>query len=237
MKIKTLFYTSKLADGIKPLLTSLAYKQYDYSFIAPKERFIGFGCKLLAIKDHVENYVDRSYTHIMVLDAWDLIIIKGNHKGVFIDEYTKWFRESDIVFNAESECWPDKELINSYPISSQYMLFRYLNAGAWISPIEYIHQLCSVSPKTNDQRHFTKLYLDNINKVNSISLSKNINIRLDHDCHIFQTLHGVPESIFKLRKYQNKEKYEFINTLSNTKPFILHGNGRVDMSNYINKLL
>ena len=52
MKIKTLFYTNRFNDGIKPLLKSLEGKGYDYSFIGMNTKFYGFGSRNRAIKDY-----------------------------------------------------------------------------------------------------------------------------------------------------------------------------------------
>lgn len=222
MKIKTLFYTNKPIEHIKYLLASLKDKGYDYSFIGMGDRFEGFGRKLIAVNNYIKTYMDDSYTHVMVLDCWDLLVI--SNMTAFKKKYLTHYRIDDVVFSAEINCYPDEVLKDNYPDTTINVKFRYLNAGSWIAPINKALQITdNAYPKLHDQRHFTNLYLNS-------DL-----IKLDHNCHLFQTLYGVNTDTIHIEdKYITNYSITFKGGRST--PCILHGNGKVNMTEYINKL-
>jgi hypothetical protein len=225
MKLKTLFYSNGYNKHLPILLKSLENKNYDYSFIGHNTKFINFGSKLRAVQDYIQYYLDFTYTHVLVLDAYDLILLKNNEDLIF--KYLNNFNENDIVFSAETNCYPDKDLENVYPKKDEY--FRFLNAGSWIAPIKTykgfrgINRLFNgtlISEKINDQRYFTNIFLNSNDIV------------LDYNCILFQTLYNINKNYLIIEN--NKKLY---NTYSDSYPCVLHGNGKIDMTEYINELI
>jgi hypothetical protein len=239
MKIKVLFYANSARPGITSLLNSIKDKHYDYSFIGDGDKWLGFGCKLLGVKKYVENYLDTSYTHIMMLDAFDVIILKS--MTTFKEVYKQYFNEEDIIISAETNCYPNRGLIDEYPNSTYNETFRYVNAGSWIAPKEHIYSLCNVHPKVDDQGYFSRLYINQFTKSSSVSSFPKI--ILDHKCVLFQTMFGLSKDVFEVKEMWDLErsnynvgKFKLYNNITKTEPCILHGNGKVDMSEIITKL-
>ncbi len=221
MKLKVLFYANKPDAGIKPLLASLVSKGYDYSFIGHNEKWYGFGTKLNAINSYLKNYIDSSYTHIMVLDAYDLILIRGN--TVICKLYTEYFGEDGIVFSAETNCYPDLDIDSNYPLHTKDYIFRYLNAGSWIAPIDKAIQITNkIKPNINDQRYFTNIFCNTDE------------IKLDYTCILFQTLYNIDIQKQKIYSIVNNK---FKNIYYNTDPCVLHGNGKYNMEYLIKNIL
>lgn len=223
MKLKTLFFSSSPIKHIPVLLDSLANKGYDYSFVGIGVHYYGFGTKVNCIQEYIDNYLDRSYTHVLVLDAYDVIMLKKEE--ILLSEYKYNFTDKDMVFAAEPLCYPDVNLIDFYPKVTEVEFFRYLNSGCFIAPLDKIKNRAKLASKADDQRNYTRIYLDSTD------------ITLDHKCKLFQCLNAVPESIFKINFDMIRLRNTLVNTQTNTEPCILHGNGKFNMNHYIKELI
>jgi hypothetical protein len=156
--------------------------------------------------------------------------------------YKQYFNEEDIIMSAETNCYPNRGLIDEYPNHTYNEVFRYINAGSWIAPKEHIYFLCNVHPKVDDQGHFSKLYINQFTR--SSYVSSYPKIILDHKCILFQTMFGLSNNVFEIKSFWSSEtahndnfnKFKIYNNITKTEPCILHGNGKVDMSEIITKL-
>jgi len=125
-------------------------------------------------------------------------------------------RNDFLLFNAEKNCWPDPDLEKAYPeIQSPW---RYLNAGAFIGNAGAVKaalqpKLDSITKNTNDQRLWTRLYLDDIAAGSDV-------IHIDSGCKIFQSLWGV-----QLPGEMLLTENGWYNTVTRSSPAVFHSNG------------
>ena len=111
---------------------------------------------------------------------------------MFMDGYDTFFADdfmtilerfldmnADIVFGAESECWPIKENAHLWPDTGTK--YKYLNSGLYIGRAEAIHAFTTQAndqPSQNDDQLYCQLrFLDNKTKYKVI---------LDYEAYIFQ---------------------------------------------------
>jgi len=134
-------------------------------------------------------------------------------------EILKKFQALDarVIFGAESFCWPDASLQDKYPQVSKNEK-RYLNSGAFIGYANNIYEIISFVPiadNDDDQLYYTQIFLNE-------ELREKHKIKLDTFSTIFQNLNGAVDEVSV-----SLEANEIVlsNTLTNTNPSVLHGNG------------
>ena len=176
--------------------------------------------------------------------------------GLLVD-IVKQFKKFNarIVFSAEEYCWPDKSYIPLYPPTTRGK--RYLNSGGFIgyaSDLYAILSLMNIEDSDDDQLYYTRIYVDP-------ELREKYQIKLDHRSQIFENLNGAIGIKFVLMNqlyYCHYEYNQFIiiyflgdvelrfkgneaylqNTLHNTVPLIIHGNGQSKLTlNYLGNYL
>lgn len=121
-----------------------------------------------------------------------------------------------LLFGSEKNCWPDKTLISKYPPVPKGN--QFLNSGGFIGFAADVFSIVAykdVADNDDDQLYFTKIYLDE-------EMRTKHKIQLDHTSKIFMNLFGATEEI-DLQWLNNEAK--LVNTVFNTKPSVLHGNG------------
>lgn len=175
----------------------------------------GGGHKVNLLKDALLKYKDIENQVIMFTDSYDVILI-GDEKTI-LDRFHK--SNSKVLFSAESFCWPDSTLEKSYP--DVFVGKRFLNSGGFIgyasSLLEIVNQR-QIDNSDDDQLYYTQIYLKE-------SLRKHLNIKLDHKSSLFQNLNGIQANELQL-KFDEKSGQAFVfNSIYNTKPLVLHGNG------------
>ena len=129
----------------------------------------GGGVKLNLLRKGLQSHDDDDL--IMFLDGYDTFIADDLRS---IQERFLGFG-ADMVFSAETTCWPDAELADKF---SAHTEFKYLNSGTFIGRAGAIKALIAdeLEDTDDDQRYITKKYLEG-----------NHDIKLDTECYIFQT--------------------------------------------------
>ena len=194
---------------------------------------------------YLKNYLGTLPKNEIVLftDGYDTILIEGEEE--ILKRYKLISPELGIVISTEKYCSPDKSLANLYPLANTQ--YRFLNSGGIIGRVADILELLervsalnseneniiSNQYKWSNQYLWTQVYLK----------EKSLNIRLDVNCELFQTIPNSIESGYKyaiVSNIQEREKMilnsidtilnEFImtggmnikNISSNTYPIHLH---------------
>lgn len=195
--------------AIKPLMQTV--EKHNWPVTAIEVTWQGFGTKLLAVRDYLLNEVNgQSLDGFFFCDANDVLLL-GN-----MEEAVSKLNMDSIVFNAEKNCWPDKDLEALYDTESGSE-WKYLNSGAYFAPRGLFLSLFDYDMpefSTDDQRWATSQLLFN----------KNSKIRLDTNCEVFQCYSFIAEDDFEYGETKVK------NLKTGTTPIFFHGNGRTDMS-------
>lgn len=161
--------------------------------------FPGGGFKVNLLKQFLTSCSNENEV-ILFTDSFDAII-----------PHTKNIRvlPGVVLFSAELFCWPDPSIADQYPLSPTP--FRYLNSGGFIGTVKKLRRIldsATIKDTDDDQLFYTKAFL-----------SKKYDIQLDVQCSIFQTLNGA-ENFVRI-----DDNSRLLNTVTNTRPLILHGNG------------
>ncbi|XP_034185408.2 procollagen lysyl hydroxylase [Osmia lignaria lignaria] len=177
----------------------------------------GGGYKINLLKEAIEKYKNDDQKIIIFTDSYDVIFLAG------LSEIIAKFKSTDarVLFSAEGSCWPDRSLATKYPAVSGGK--RFLNSGGFIGYASDVHAILTYSPLKNeddDQLFYTMAYLDE-------KLREQHKIKLDHKSEIFQNLYGAVADVEL--KFEGA-KTSLVNTVYNTEPLILHGNGYSKLS-------
>lgn len=151
------------------------------------------------------------------LISYDVVVT--SHQQAIVDDFKSF--KGNVVFSAETYCWPDRSLEPLYPpVNSSGK--RYLNSGAFIGYAPIVYEIVSSSDISNtddDQLFYTRIYLNE-------TLRNKYQIKLDHRSKLFQNLNGAfGEVELKL----NRHDAYIVNTFYNSHPKIIHGNGASKM--------
>lgn len=154
----------------------------------------GFGMKIIETYEYLKTL--EGYTHFIFVDAYDTLFLKP------IKEVPNM-----IIFSCEKHKWPDPNI--EYPDEDDEYVWKYINSGAYSAPISEYLKLIEDNPvkyEDDDQRYFTKLYLD-------------YKIRRDVYCITFQSYAFEQPGDFTLSP-------TFKNNITGTEPAIIHFNGK-----------
>lgn len=194
MRLKVLTVATSECHGLTMLKKSLDRAGMDYTVLGLGDTWRGFGTKIILTRDYLRTL--QGYTHFIFVDAYDTLFLKPVHAV-----------PDHILFSAEKNCWPDAGA--PYPPSDK--VFRYLNSGAYSAPIKEWLELVDQHPVSygdDDQRYFTKLYLETGG------------ITLDTQCAIFQSYAFTDGNDLTILPDR------IINNHSKTEPAIIHFNGK-----------
>lgn len=154
-------------------------------------------------------------THVMFCDGYDVVASPCASVERLLLEFQKF--KSPIVFSAEKNCWPDADLSREYDrVADCKSWNKYLNSGLYIGTTKALRMLLKaidVSSGMRDQREFTAAYL-----------SGAFNMRLDHHCLMFQSMHMYQDDLV----FTNNR--EVLNRLTLLPPLVFHGNGSSDLT-------
>lgn len=194
MRLKVITVATHDNTGLQMLRKSLDLAGMDYAVLGMGEPWRGFGTKIILTREYLRTL--EGYTHFIFVDAYDTLFLKP------ITDY-----EGGIIFSAEKNCWPDYNA--PYPVSTK--VFRYLNSGCYVAPIEEYLALTDQFPvdyADDDQRYFTNIYL------------KTDRIKLDTDCKLFQSYAFTDQNDLTLLPDK------IINNHSQSEPAVIHFNGK-----------
>lgn len=185
-------------------------------------QWVGWGDRLKTVLAQIPQLKDQGYTHLIHVDAYDVVAVrkKSNDDCNFLKNCCK-----NIVFAAESNCWPDSNLRNHS---------IYKNSGR-ASPWRYAHsQFClnmttglaiekgfgKIPDDYDDQLHCHEFFLTHYNELKDEEMS------VDYYCHFFQSI----AFCHPYYTYFSVDNGIFCNRITNHWPAFIHGNGQTDMS-------
>tara|TARA_R110002153_G_scaffold241317_1_gene396272 strand:- start:2842 stop:4620 length:1779 start_codon:yes stop_codon:yes gene_type:complete len=112
---------------------------------------------------------------ILFMDGYDTFL--ADNPATIVERYLDM--GADIVFAAESECWPLKENENLWPETGTK--YRFLNSGLYIGKAKALHEFCTQSNDTasqgDDQLYCQSRYLNN---------NSGHSVMIDTEAYIFQ---------------------------------------------------
>jgi GR25 family glycosyltransferase involved in LPS biosynthesis len=214
--VKVFAFATEANDGLKMLYESglkygvpLEYAGLNEEWSGGNEArldYPGGGQKVNILKNTIKDMVDD--TLVIFTDGYDVLYNEG--LDVILDKFKKF--DTKVLFGAEASCWPDENLKDEYPETDSPL--KFLNSGVIIGYVGELKKITaeSIEDTEDDQLYYTKKYL-----------SDEFDIKLDHKCEIIQNL-----SLFNEVQI-NKLKSKLQNTLFETIPCIIHGNGDVNV--------
>lgn len=175
----------------------------------------GGGHKINLLKEELSKMSDVDLNKLIIFtDSYDVIFESGVKEIVNKFDTMRNDRDNVVIFSCEKECWPNKEKERFFK-KTEYG-YNYLNSGGFIGKGNVILKLLEQEIYNNhdDQEYYTDIYIKSLNS------KDNVNIILDNECNIFQTLNNALEDI-----YYNKYSKRLLNKRSQTTPCIIHANG------------
>lgn len=158
---------------------------------------------------------------LLFIDCWDVLFLRD--PAMAIDCWQHYGGE--ILFNAEKNLFPRTDLLDRYPdLGTPY---RFLNSGVFIGAAGSVynllkemnldsipddHQKNGVWHHENDQAYFLEAFT-----------TSQMDLSLDHNCILCQTLHGVDESEVEITRLDGELAIQ--NKLTNSFPVMAHANG------------
>lgn len=194
MRVKVVTVATSECYGLTMLKRSLDRLGMDYVVLGTNDTWRGFGTKIILTRMYLQQL--QGYTHFIFADAYDTLFLKP------VNGY-----QGGILFSTEKNCWPDRDA--PYPASDK--IFRYLNSGLYMAPIDEYLALTDQYPvnfEDDDQRYFTNIYL------------QSGKIKLDHDCEVFQSYAFTDETDLSILPDR------IINNHSGAEPAVIHFNGK-----------
>jgi hypothetical protein len=167
----------------------------------------GFGSKIIETYNHLKTF--PHITHFFYSDSYDSIVL-----GTLEEALSKIKDKEVILYSAERACYPHPELASQYPPHNSP--WKFLNGGGWFASAKLfceMYESCTPTFDRSDQEWATSNLLAG-------------KIILDYNCDVFQTIGFCPESDF-----ENIDG-RILNTVHNTKPLFIHGNGHTPMDKY-----
>jgi len=220
-------------DGFERFMRSAKMHEYNVTVLGRgKEwlggdvlRYPGGGQKVNFLKDAVKTLEQSPDLLVMFVDSYDVVLTAGP------EEIIKTFHKFDanVVFSAESFCWPDAGLAIRYPEVKPNEK-RFLNSGAFVGYVKQISEILvrDIGNSDDDQLYYTKAFLD-------IDKRSRLKIKLDTKSMIFQNLNGALDDVTV--KFQGSSGYLY-NIKTGFTPIVVHGNGPIktdfnSLSNYL----
>jgi len=131
-----------------------------------------------------------------------------------------------LIFNGETQCWPDASLIEAHPRPEEK--YRFLNSGCYMGNAELVQDVLAEALKQdtdNDQLALQKVFF-----------SKKYPISIDYHCELFQNLFD-----YKLGWSCNFDvvytKTNIYNEKFGTHPCIFHAPGPVTVLRQVEKVI
>ena len=147
------------------------------------------------------------YDYVIYTDGYDSVI--AANADCIIRRFLAF--DTPLLFSAEATCYPSApgQTENDYPGAPTK--YRFFNAGGFVGRLDYLLEVMAkweaLSANINDQEWWAGVYL-----------SGKTQIKLDHECNIFQCLHGCEDDVeFSPLGIQNR--------ITGSVPCILHANG------------
>lgn len=194
------------SDRSKCFQLERSLKHFGWTYYIIEHEWGGFLDKLHYTYKYLKTVT--GHTHFLYTDAWDTFALRAS-----VDV------PDGLLIAAERACYPHPDKAGRYP--EHKSPWHFVNGGGFCGEIAAFIKLYELNPPTselNDQVWLTDMFLRGLDWA-----------RLDYECSIFQTLGFCPESDFDYSR-------GIRNTITNSTPAFIHGNGHTPMDN-IYKLL
>jgi hypothetical protein len=165
----------------------------------------------------------NDYDYVLYTDAFDTILTQP------ADEILRRFHAEDTPFlmSAEANCFPatPRQKPEDYPPAPTR--YRFVNAGGFLVRIPYLMELLEKEKVTklpgnrDDQGWWARVYLD-----------RKYEMKLDHHCRIFQCLYRAKSDVVF-----DPADGSIRNTITGTRPCVVHGNGSSGLSHLADPFL
>ena len=227
--MKKIRFISPETDAFKnhenKLIQSCRINNIDINIIGKNIKWDGFITKYKLTIDYLKSVKEEI---ICYTDSRDVLYM-SDEKTIY-DTFIKNFDKNAIVFNAETNCYPEKLLAPLHP--QQDKKYKYLNSGCiigsrktMIEVFEEAVKLFEISDYNDDQYLVQRLFI-----------TGQYNIQLDYDCKIFQCLWD--ENFGRSNNFDIiYTKDEIYNRLTKTTPLIFHFPGPTTTDSQVWKIL
>ncbi len=187
------------ANYLKP---SCDYYGLDFLVLEYRSNFFSNRLKDALLEVCLKDVSDDEI--IFFTDATDATFVT-NEKEI-LDKFYSF--NSQLVFSAEMNCWPDKKLEEGYPQSNTY--FKYLNSGGFIGRAGFIKEIYNKYPVFKT-RYDSEYRWSNQNYWNYVFVQESADIKLDYNCEIFFNTTMSFDNIDVLRaRLQSEDETELI---------------------------
>lgn len=220
------FYDRDYDDKLRRLRASCEKFEIILNVYGRGEFFSFYDSKIDALGRYLNRFKGE-YTHALFTDAADSFFLQDLQ--TIIEKYEK-MGSPKLLLSAEKACYPFSELVSKFP--DNVGPYRFLNAGGFIGEIQHILDTISKLKSyyylnNNDNAHWMMGYSEG-----------RIDIHMDHQCEIFQTMSDVEfgkDIVFAYKKGSMKAK--IFNHETQTFPSIIHFNGPKGEGTRNNKLM
>lgn len=217
------------SDIYKTDMLQKSLKKFNWDYEILVHKWEGFGGKILETYKYLKSHPE--ITHFFYSDSYDTIVLDT------MENTLAKIKDFDcILMSAERACYPHPEKAERYPQSDSP--FKYINGGGWFCNSAVFCLAVETNPltvHTVDQVWFTDLFLNHPEYV-----------KLDTNCEVFQTIAFCPDDNFYATKLIGQTGINpdngkiilgeigdrIVNTISNTMPTFIHGNGHTPMTKF-----
>lgn len=228
VKIQTITISSRNPDPVRePYYHLMAFQESAARHgIVPHFLNEGPYCGLMSKPKHLRQYLEReggSFGKVLVVDAWDVVFTTGIEEI----EYNAKSISENIIFNSESNCFPDGSLSGPFDrLAGENHKYRYLNSGFIFGDTDAVLQMLRDMnlddipndrrradgswENFNDQKYYQLYALQTLGKT-----------ALDYRGILCQTLHGAADDEFAFLP----DTMRVVSLLTKNQPCVIHGNG------------
>jgi len=131
----------------------------------------GGGMKVNLLKEYIKNLDPNDV--ILFTDAFD--VFYADNINTIYERYVDL--SAEVIFSAESICWPSQDLADSFPVSPTK--YRYLNSGTFIGKVAALTKIleeANIKDSDDDQLFYQQVFIKGEH-----------DIKLDYEGYIFQT--------------------------------------------------
>ena len=186
------------------------------------QKWENFKTKLDILLEELPKYKNK-YDLVLFTDARDVMYWRGKK---YIKKALKEFEDFKMVINAETNCYPNKDLKEAQD-KIESGKYRYLNSGMFVGEIDFVIDVlkkCKEDGLDDDQESFQNIYLEMPEY-----------IKLDSNCELFQVMWD--EEFGRSANFDIIFNKKFIyNIETDTYPCIFHSPGPTGHLNQLEKI-
>jgi len=209
------------SDGLKDLQGSCRQLGAPLVVIGRGAPWAGFGYnKLRTLYWFLRSHREECET-VLYTDGFDSLLAAGLER--ILDQFRNM--GAAVVFAAEANCYPASPGQSEAEYPPAPTRYRFLNSGGIMAETEALLAMMErlgaprIPPRSCDQWWWARHYV-----------SGAAQIRLDHECRIFQCLHSADGDVTMAGR-------EPRNLVTGSRPCILHGNGHTPLDPFSSRIL